>query len=322
MWSVTTNSTRQWWELCESVSAKNQFTNVYGLARSLFALCTSITLLFNSQFNLFSAISFSEKQAEPYSGLNLFLIFQYDGLIWAKIIALLILTAVISGYYPRYTGVLHWWVTFSYFNATNVADGGDQVASNVTFFLIFITLMDSRRNHWDKPEKSNPYKNFTASLLYKIIAIQVAALYFHSAVHKLYNVEEWVDGSAIYYWFDNAIFGLNSFTKSIIDPIIDIPVLLFIINWGVILFELVLFCAILSNDRRRKRLFFPAILFHLSIAVLFGLISFFISMSACLLLYLYPTYTPVNLTVWRKTKDNVNREQRAGAQFSEADSFA
>lgn len=296
-----------WMKKCDEISSQNYFTNAYGMARSLFALCTLFNLAFNSKYTLFNETNFGGATRQDYSSLNFFLLFNYDNLIYAQIVGIVILLIVISGFYPRYTGILHWWVTFSYFHLTNVADGGDQIASNVTFLLIFITLLDTRKNHWIPSAKSNLYKNFFAALIFTLISIQVAVIYLHSAIHKLYHVDEWIDGTAIYYWFNNTIFGLNSFTKEIIYPILDFPLAIYLLNWGVIVFEILLFCALLSSRKVKLRFFYIGIIFHLSIALLLGLVSFFMSMSACLMLYLYPK--DINLSFFFHNKNTaINRE--------------
>lgn len=289
MLTALKNNYWTWSSKCEAIASKNYFTNIYGLARSLFALSMAISLLVNSQFELFNQADFIGRQAQDFSNVNFFLLFAYKDLIWAKLIALTILITVISGYFPRFTGLLHWWLAISYYQAISIPEGGDQIAANVTFFLVFITLMDTRLNHWNEPHGvESPYKNFMAYLLFGVIAIQIAVLYLHSAVHKVYNTEEWIDGTAMYYWFNNTVFGLNDTMKVIIQPIIDTPILLFALNWGVIVFELLLFCGILANERTRKNLLICGIVFHLLIAVMLGLYSFFINMSACLILFLAP----------------------------------
>lgn len=298
MLTALKNKYLNWIAACDAIAAKNYFTNVYGLARSLFALSILLTLLVNSDADLFNQADFINRQSGDFSRFNLFLIFDYQHLVWARTIAGLILISVISGYFPRYTGLLHWWVTISYYQAISIPEGGDQIAANVTFILLFITLMDSRKNHWQAPlTVKKPYSNFLAYLLFGIIGIQMAAVYFHSAVHKLYNTQEWIDGSAMYYWFNNTVFGLNDTMKLLLQPIIDTPLLLFMLNWGVIVFELLLFCAIIASAKTRKTLLIMGITFHFMIALTLGLYSFFLNMSACLILFLAPLEGKINFPV-------------------------
>lgn len=289
MWNVLKNKCQSIIEKCDDIASEDNFTNVYGLSRSLFALGTLLTLLFNSNYTLFTINQYKKSNLDVYfSDYNLFYLFDYEGLYLSKIIGILILLLVILGYYPRITGVLHWWVSFSFLNSATLIEGGDQITANVVLFLIPITLLDTRKNHWRISEKSNPYANFIAYIIFYIITIQIAVLYLQSAIEKPYKVEEWADGTAIYYWLNNNLFGLTDYSKIIINPILNIPTLLFIINWSVIIFELTLFGAFFMEGKKKQKLLKYGILFHFAIIILFGLVTFFIAMCGALILYLYP----------------------------------
>lgn len=298
---VLKNKLRNYLSICDQIASINQYTNVYGLGRSLIALSLLLTLCLNAPQTLFNEADFIARQrisAIP----NLFLVFDYSNLIFAYLLSITILIVVISGYYPKISGVLHWFVTFSYFHATTLPEGGDQIASNITFLLIFITVLDKRRNHWDAVKTANYYSNFTARLIFALIAIQISVLYLHSAFEKIYKVEEWVDGSALYYWFNNTIFGLNSLYMTLFSPIIKTPILLFSLNWMIIIFEMLLATAFLINDKRKIKIMYYGIIFHLMIALMFGLVSFFITMSGCLVLFLYPKSENLKIPTKLKSK--------------------
>ena len=64
-------------------------------------------------------------------------------------VAVLLLTA--SGWRPRVTGVLHWYVAWSLIANATVQDGGDQITAVLTLVLIPVTLTDPRRWHWQRP---------------------------------------------------------------------------------------------------------------------------------------------------------------------------
>ena len=295
MWYALVKKSNQVLNLFDTISSKNYITNVYGVSRSLFALGTFITLIFNSNESLFAINQYKMKEnLSLINEINLFHLFDYEGLYISKIISLVILLLVIFGIYPRYTGILHWWVSVSFFNAGTIVEGGDQITANVLFFLIPITLMDNRKNHWINSINTNIYKNFTSYWIFQLINLQIAVLYLQAAVEKPFKVPEWVDGTAIYYWLNHNLFGLSSYLEPIINPLFDIPILLFCINWGVIVFELILFGAFFMEKKRKRQLLLFGILFHLSIAIAFGLVSFFIAMSACLIIYLCPKENQFN----------------------------
>lgn len=280
-----------------NLSHKSYFTNTYGLGRSLLAFGTLLTLIFNSKYSLIYKPFF--EKAKFYNDdyhINLFLYFDYDKLYIPWIISIIILIIVIYGIFPRVTGILHWWVSYSFINAITIVEGGDQITANLTFFLIPITLLDNRKNHWNTQNnyKNNSYANLFAYFWFLIITIQMSILYLQAGIEKPYKVEEWLNGTAIYYWLNNNIFGLNNILRKIFLPVLNYRIILFIINWGVIILELILAGAIFMNDKRKIILFKFAIILHFMIALCFGLISFFFAMLGGLVLYLLPKENNIN----------------------------
>jgi antimicrobial peptide system SdpB family protein len=115
--------------------------------------------------------------------------------------------------------------------------------------------------------------------------LQIAIIYLHAATGKVVQAD-WLDGTCLYYWTTNNVFGtaiplqrlLNYFTLSNFAPVL---------SWGVIFFELGLFACILATQKNVRRFFlFTGILFHFSILITHGLVEFFFSMCAALILYL------------------------------------
>ena len=278
------------------ISKTNYLTNVYGLGRSLLAFGTLLTFLFNSKYSLIHAPLFEKaKLVNNDYNLNLFLHFSYNDLYIPWIISIIILLLVLSGIYPRFTGILHWWVSYSFINAATIVEGGDQITANLTFFLIPITILDGRKNHWMTQNKSgNMYANLFVYLWFMLISIQMSVLYLQAGIEKPYKVEEWLNGTSIYYWFKNNLFGLNNIMQKIILPLLNVKIILFIINWSVIILELTLAGGIFMESKRKKILFKIAIVFHSMIALCFGLVSFFFAMAGALVLYLLPKDKNIN----------------------------
>lgn len=297
MFDVIGNKYRSCINFLDEKSSHNYITNVYGLSRSLFAIVTLSSLLFNNIQSLFSPFTYKKKEVlDSFSNINLFHIFGYEGLFISKIIAIVILIICVIGYLPRIFGILQWWVSFSFFNACTIVEGGDQITNNILLLLIPITLMDNRKFHWERGNKENNlYKNFICFVVFTIINIQICILYLQAGIEKLYKVDEWIDGTAIYYWLNSNLFGLTDFFKTILFPIINNQYLLFIINWGVIIFELIMAGAIFMNYKNKKKLIFFAISFHFLIAVFFGLISFFFAMVGVAILYLLPKNNSIQI---------------------------
>ena len=64
------------------------------------------------------------------------------------------------------------------------------------------------------------------------------------------------------------------------------------ITWAVIALEFALFAGLLAKLRYRLTLLWMGLLFHATIALFHGLISFSIAMSGALVLYLWPLERP------------------------------
>lgn len=284
----------------DSLSKENLITNSYGIARSILAGGTFLTLLLNPVYIIFpSSEVMSREGASWIVNISLFEVLD-DHLVIAKLIALLILFLVIIGLYPRYTGILHWYVAFSFFSSCSVIDGGDHAASVFSFLLIPLTLLDKRKWHWSKyKEQNRPIKNIVAWINIVVIRIQASILYLHAGLAKL-NVEEWVNGTATYYWFTHHYHGAADWLKPVVISVLSTN-LVVLITWGAIVFELTLFAAIFlrPDSSRRKLLLMLGVLFHFSIAIIHGLVSFFFTMTAIVVLYLHDHSKYIPMSKWK-----------------------
>ncbi len=69
-----------------------------------------------------------------------------QGLMRLFMIAGLLL--VLTGYFPRWIGLLHWYITFSFVATSPVPDGGDHLALVITTLMLPSSLVDNRRSSW------------------------------------------------------------------------------------------------------------------------------------------------------------------------------
>jgi antimicrobial peptide system SdpB family protein len=283
---------------CQKISYKySPYTNVIGLSRSILALGTLLTLLLNPIYFLINKTNegkyynpFLNLDKFGYNKFNFFLIFGVENAEVMKFIAVIILIIVISGYFIKISSILHWWICLSFMFCSSLIDGGDQIASILTLLLLPITLTDKRQNHWKKDVNNTTNKiNLLAIVAVCLIRIQVAIIYFDAAVGKM-SVNEWKNGTALYYWLNNSVFGYTAFWKPILDPILSNQILLPFLTYGVLIFELMLFLAMFATLKYRRRILPFGILFHFLIILFHGIFSFFFSISAALIIYLYPTY--------------------------------
>ncbi len=276
---------------------RNPYGIAYAFCRSLIALSVLLTLLFNDLNVFFRPI---EGYNFVNTDWNLFCIFKQN-LDYSKWISIAILTLVIIGWQPRITGIFHWWICYSLSTSTLMIDGGEHVASVITLFLIPLTLLDNRSSHWRKlsfeefDQKSLISKTI-ALTFFDITKIQVAIIYLHAAVGKC-NVPEWINGSVIYYWLSDPLFGLNDSFKPIIFPLINNQYLVAIISWSVLALEFILFSAYFMNRHNKIILLFFGIIFHFFIFIFHGLANFSLIMIAVLIYYLYEPNTQISKNI-------------------------
>lgn len=292
------------------------WTNVYGLARTLLALGTLSTLASNDPDVLFRPLGTGlEEAAElvPLVRLSLFSVLAGGRLGLARVVAVFSLLLVASGWRPRLTGILHWWVSFSFAASCVVVDGGDQVTAVLALLLLPVTLTDPRPWHWSPapagragagrdagrggpPEsgagarRASAGGGVAAAIARSALAVarlQVAVIYLTAAVSKL-GVAEWRNGTAVYYWFLHPVFGVSGWRRDLLEPLLGDPLAVTALTWGAVGFEMLLAMALVMEPARRGALLVPGLLFHSAIAAVHGLFSFSLAMCAALVLYLRP----------------------------------
>jgi antimicrobial peptide system SdpB family protein len=224
------------------------------------------------------------------SHLSIFGLF-HDHLGVAKGLAILILSLVLIGWRPRWLCIPHWWVAWSLTLNTTSLEGGDQINANLCLLLIPILLLDGRHWHWGRPlgPPENWVKAVVSNSFLHLLWLQMALVYFHAFIAKL-AVQEWANGTAIFYWFTHSIHGAPFWLRTWLYGVLSHPPMVLFFTWGTLLLECLLFMAIF-NDRHSlacRILFYTAMAFHAGIIVVHGLGIFFFSMAGGLILYLYP----------------------------------
>ena len=278
------------------------WTNVYGVARSLLALATAGTLAFSATGSVFRPAA--GLPPAPYCNgpgrISLFCLVPHDQLWLSRWLAVAILLVVASGWRPRYTGLFHWWVSFSFSVSATIPDGGDQATAVLTLLMLPVALSDPRRWHWQPlPEESasatrHVFRLIALSALL-VIRVQVAGIYLNSSIAKL-GVTEWRDGTAVYYWIGQPVFGAPGWLRGTLLTVAATTLGVIAMTWGTLILEFALAIAIVMPRRAGKYLLPAGILFHAGIALMMGLLSFSIAMAAALILYLRPVDQPFRLS--------------------------
>jgi antimicrobial peptide system SdpB family protein len=275
-----------------------KWSNVYGLGRSLLALGTLLTLLFNPSNVLYQpgpGAGMLAHAPAPLLRIGIFALLS-NHLELARWLSIFFLALAAGGWRPRLTAPLHWWVTFSHATISPTLDGGDHVAAVLTLLLLPIALTDPRTWHWSAPVTAQSgfwgelRQEIAASTAF-VIRLQIAGIYFHAAMAK-FSVPQWADGTAVYYWTTSPIIGAPSAVQSLLHPILSNAYLLSLTTWGVLALEVALFTGLVANRQVRAVLLPLGLCLHAAIIVLHGLVSFFFAMAGALVLFLRPFDQP------------------------------
>ncbi|MSR07333.1 MAG: hypothetical protein EXR93_09755 [Gemmatimonadetes bacterium] len=274
------------------VENREPWSDVVGVARTALALGTMGTLLFSHSSSMFRPVVGlpTPPLCQGLSALSLYCLVPAGNLELVRWISVIVLVVVASGWRPRITGLLHWWVVFSLAASTSLVDGGDLIANNLALLLLPVTLTDRRTWHWEarrQGDSEGVLTRFFALSAVWAIRVQVSVIYFDAALGKT-RVEEWVDGTALYYWLLDPVFGAPEYLAPLVRPFLLNGVTVALATWSVILLELLLFAGLFMEKRYRPMLLVAGLLFHVGIGALQGLSSFALTMSSALILYLWP----------------------------------
>ncbi|MEV4324008.1 sporulation-delaying protein SdpB family protein [Microbispora rosea] len=305
--------------------ARPPWGTVLGLARTLLALGTLGTLLATPASVLLSPLAGGVRPpvCSGAGSLSLWCVLPSDRHELAKWVSIGVLAVVASGWRPTLTAIPHWWISWSFITSVTVQDGGDQVTAVLTLLLIPIALTDPRRWHWTPTawRGVSETRRLVAVTAFFLIRVQVMVIYLHAGIAKL-GVPEWVDGTAIFYWFRNVAFGAPELLRPLLDAMTDVPLLVALITWGSIVLEVLIGVALFLPRRAQVVLLFSGLLFHDAISALMGLWSFDAAMTAALVLYLSPIGANLagvkNATrLWRKRNLSGGQGQPATAESEE-----
>lgn len=159
---------------------------------------------------------------------------------------------------------------------------------------------DPRTWHWSTESIVGPdtyafrLRKLVALTSYSLLRIQVALIYFEACVGK-FKVAEWADGTAICYWFSNHTFGLSPDIHSLLLPILANRWCIVLLTWSVLFLEGGLFLGLTLEPKYRRYMLWAGIGFHFMIILIHGLPTFFMAMTAALVIFLRPYYQPFNL---------------------------
>ncbi|NDC40174.1 MAG: hypothetical protein EBZ77_01295 [Chitinophagia bacterium] len=267
------------------------------LARFLLALGMLLTMLCN-QLSIVANHHYTHMEGytirhggggtNAFAFLDLFMVMPPAVAYW---VVVAILVAVMSGFAPRITGILHFIACFSYHNYYIILNGGDDLTLDVALLLLPLCLTDPRSNQWLPPDERPATRNIMANIALLAIQLLASWLYLDAFYPKLLT-PQWHDGTAIYYYINHYRLGAPDWLRGLEAVFTNTPVVR-VLSWGALLLELLLSLALFYPPQWKRRFILPALFFHLLILINFGLITFFIAIAGLLILYLdaNDTYT-------------------------------
>ena len=119
------------------------------IARSIIAFAQLTTLMF-SRWESFFVPSAGVEFGPDCTGvarIGIYCLFwPHGGVEVPSVVMIVGLLVVLSGYFPRYTGLLHAWLTLSFSAAITLPDGGESVAQ-IVVLLLAVEVAVARHPH-------------------------------------------------------------------------------------------------------------------------------------------------------------------------------
>ncbi|MDO4252909.1 MULTISPECIES: sporulation-delaying protein SdpB family protein [Bacillati] len=263
-----------------SISSMPTGSRKIALGRSLIAASQISLLIFTDWKSLFVPVDKNPygPKCEGISNIGAYcLLFDYTGIEFPSILLIIGLIFVLTGFYPRYAGFLHLWITLSISSSIKLPDGGEAVAQIVVAFLAIISLSDRRLNHWNKDSFENSFFQPASWAASHVLRIQLVWIYINASIAKT-AVPEWKDGTAVYYISLDPMFGTSGPFAFLFDWMAGVPVISLGMTWGAIVIELLIAYFLLGTSKNRPFSFWLALFLHVSFIFMIGLWSFAIIM--------------------------------------------
>lgn len=199
-------------------------------------------------------------------------------------IAVVVLTLVASGLWPRWLCIPHGYIAFSIASRMTAINGGEEVAQIATVLLIPICLGDPRRWQWSPvTERMRPAWRGGAYAGHLLLRIQVAIIYLVAALSKL-AYPSWRDGKALLIVMNSTEFGLPLVLRTAADRLLDDAWAGAALTWGVIAVEIAIAVFVLCRVPARRAGLWLAVGLHAAIILFLGLFSFGLVMISSLML--------------------------------------
>lgn len=263
---------------------------VVGPALDLFriglSLCAALTLLFTPGSKLVPERIIGEVPNPAFEGLTKLSLFYVlsDNPEAARILGICSCILAIWGVAGGVGIVGVTWIYFSLHNTGIVPDGGDQIGLNAS---LICTILIVAKNLQRSPGRRFNVGYYLAFYSFFLLKVQVAFLYINASVAKI-RVDNWVNGTEVFYDLVSPFFGLTGLREEIISPLLEFPFLVFIVTWGTIAFELFIGISVFASSKWKAVAIVMVLILHGGIAILMGITSFSLVITTVALYALLP----------------------------------
>jgi antimicrobial peptide system SdpB family protein len=292
---------------------RDPFGLQFQVARTVLALGTFLTLAFNPAAILFHSGSLMN----PYTvncpdvgAVGLFCIVSGDSLDAARLWLAIACLPAILGIVPAVSSWLHAYAAFSLSNNAIGIEGGDQLTVNLAILLAVASMSDSRWFGYVEDRSPGTLVRFIVpNVLLCVCVIQIAYVYVEAALVKLGH-PIWAEGSALWYWVQNSGFGVSRDSERLLLDLLAVPLVSAAASWGTIILEMVIASLLIFGRRNqglRRSALVIGICFHAAIALLMGLVTFFVAMTGALILGCWYARDGYSVRLYRRLRRRVRK---------------
>lgn len=212
----------------------------------------------------------------------------YVGTVHMILISLLFLATI--GLINRPLLLLTWIIHQGILNRNYaILFGADVIGGLFLFYLCFTKCTEHfsvRQLIFKSAEKPGFEKNnddnvsdFLSAIFFRIIQVQICTIYMYTGFEKLKG-NTWWDGTALW-----TVFANPQFSQFDLKFLSQVPLFFAVSTFVSVVFE-IYFAPMMMNDKYRPLWLWLGVLFHLSIGVLLGLMSFSMVMLSTYVLFL------------------------------------
>lgn len=207
-----------------------------------------------------------------------------DGRLAARIVEIVILVLVASGFRPRWTCVPHWYAAFSLAAAAVQPSGEDEITVIAVLLLVPLCLGDTRIWHWSPPGAPlAPAWRGAALSAWWLLRIQLFIVYIVSSSSKLASAG-WRAGTAMDTVFTDPVYGLPQVLRPVAVKLATLGWPLCCLTYAVVATEFGIAFCMLAGARWRRAGLILACALHGGIILAMGLVEFGATMIAVVLI--------------------------------------